>query len=200
GLRARRLRPIAMQWGGQRFKVEGEEPGAFALGSFLSTICRALDVEVVRNWSTGHDEYWGKLGHFAIGFKACDELSGKLKTLMTKNQKRIGFGDETLGEGSAFKMGAGAFVPLADVPDYIWIRSPGRPDEAIQHFADVDIRDIDGGPTLLDRCNDDPANVSAQAWKEYFDGFAAANVGPEEGALPFRVWQIWDAMVAYLKA
>lgn len=200
GLRARRLRPIAMQWGGQRFKVEGEAPGAFALASFLSTICRALDVEVVRNWSTGHDEYWGKLGHFAIGFKACDELSGKLKTLMTKNQVRIGFGDETLGEGSAFKMGAGAFVPLADVPDYIWIRSPARPDEAIQHFADVDIRDIDGGPTLLDRCNDDPANVSAQAWREYFDGFAAANVGPEEGALPFRVWQLWDAMVAYLKA
>jgi len=198
GLRARRLRPIAMQWGGQRFKVEGEEPGAFALGSFLSTICRALDVEVVRNWSTGHDEYWGKLGHFAIGFKACDELSGNLKTLMTKNQERIGFGDETLGEGSAFKMGADAFIPLADVPDYAWIMS-SRDSEPIQHFADVDIRDIDGGPTMLDRCFDDPQNVSAQAWKEYFDGFAAKNVGPEEGVLPFRVWQIWEAMVAYLK-
>ena len=198
GLRARRLRPIAMQWGGQRFQVAGEPPGAFALGSFLSTICRALDVEVVRNWSTGHDEYWGKLGHFAIGFKACDQLSGRLGTLMTKNQVRIGFGDETLGEGSAFKMGAGAFVPLSDVPDYVWINS--RKAEPIQHFADVDIRDINGGPTLLDRCNQNPNDVSAQIWKTYFDGFAAAKVGPEEGALPFRVWQIWDAMVAYLKA
>ncbi|HEV7746000.1 MAG TPA: hypothetical protein VGO56_13455 [Pyrinomonadaceae bacterium] len=198
GLRARRLRPIAMQWGGQRFKVEGEEAGAFALGSFLSTICRALDVEVVRNWSTGHDEYWGKLGHFAIGFKACDELSGNLKILMTKNQERIGFGDATLGEGSAFKMGAGAFIPLADVPDYAWIMS-SRDSEPIQHFADVDVRDIDGGPTMLDRCFDDPKNVSAQVWKKYFDGFAAAKVGPEEGVLPFRVWQIWEAMVAYLK-
>lgn len=200
GKRARRLRPIAMQWGGQRFHVEGEAPGAFALASFLSTICRALDIEVVRNWSTGHDEYWGKLGHFAVGWKACEQVSGPLRTLMDKNQKRIGFGDTALGEGSEFKMGAGAFVPLADVPDYIWVRPGSRKEEAIQHFADVDIRDINGGPTLLDRCNNDPKNVSARVWKAYFDGFAAAKVGPEEGALPFRVWQIWEAMVAYLKA
>ena len=197
GLKARRLRPVAMQWGGQRFSVAGEKPSAFALASFLSTICRALDVEVVRNWSTGHDEYWGKLGHFAIGFKACDRLTGKLKTLMKKNQKRIGFDNDTLGQGKAFKLGQGAFVPLSDVPDYVWLFP--REHEGIQHFADVDIRDIDGGPTLLQRCLDDPANVSATVWKEYFDGFAAAGVGPEEGALPFRVWQIWEAMVDYLK-
>ena len=36
-------------------------------------------------------------------------------------------------------------------------------------------------------------------WKTYFDGFAAAAVGPEEGALPFRVWQIWDAMVGFVE-
>lgn len=201
GARARRLRPVAMQWGGQRFRVKNESPGAFALGTFVSTICRALDVEVVRNWSTGHDEYWGKLGHFAIGWKACDELSGSLKSLMIKNQARIGFGDEDLGKGSSFKMDRKGFVPLADVPDYVWISNQkARPDEGIQHFADVDIRDINGGPSLLERCNKDPGNVSATVWKEYFDGFAAAKVGPEDGALPFRVWQIWEAMVEYLKA
>lgn len=196
GLKARRLRPVAMQWGGQRFSVAGEKQAAFALGSFLSTICRALDVEVVRNWSTGHDEYWGKLGHFAIGFKACDRLSGKLKKLMKKNQRRIGFNNQTLGQGAAFKVGTGAFVPLADVPDYVWLFPRGN--EGIQHFADIDIRDIDGGPTMLDRCIADPKNVSARLWKAYFNGFAAEGVGPEEGALPFRVWQIWDAMVQYL--
>jgi hypothetical protein len=37
-------------------------------------------------------------------------------------------------------------------------------------------------------------------WREYFDGFAASGVGPEEGALPFRVWQLWDLMVDALKA
>jgi hypothetical protein len=198
GLKARRLRPVAMQWGGERFRVGGRS-SAFALATFASTICAALDVEMVRDWSTGHDEYWGKLGHFAIGWKACDLLSGSLSTLMTNNQPRIGFGDDALGLGSGFKMGAGAYVPLADVPDYVWIFS-GRESEPIQHFADIDIRDIDGGPSLIERCVQDSKNVSATVWKQYFDGFAAAGVGPEEGVLPFRVWQIWEAMVAYLKA
>ena len=196
GERARRLRPIAMQWAGQRFEDVDRSSSAFALGSFISTISRALDVGIVRDWSIGHDEYWGKLGHFAIGWKACDQLSGRLRQLMDRNQRRIGFGDEVLGEGSQFRMGRGAFVPLADVPDYVWVHS--KPNESIQHFADIDIYSIDGGDTMLEMCHADPANVSAKKWKEYFDGFANDGVGPEEGALPFRVWQLWDAMVDYL--
>ena len=58
--RARRLRPVAMQWGGQRVLMPDGSTSTFALASFLSTICRNLDVEVVRNWSLGHDEYWEK--------------------------------------------------------------------------------------------------------------------------------------------
>src|SRR5262249_39791585 len=84
--RARRLRPIAMQWGGERLKNPDGSTSAFALASFLSSICRALDVELMRSWSLGHDEYWGKIGHFAIGWKACDEVTGALGTLMRKNQ------------------------------------------------------------------------------------------------------------------
>lgn len=200
GEKARRLRPIAMQWGGARFMRPDGSSSAFALGSFLSTICRELDVEIERDWSTGHDEYWGKLGHFAIGWKACDLVTGKLGELMSKNQSNIGFGDDKLGQGSAFKQGRDDFVPLADVPDYVWVASKGlHPNEPIQHFADVDIQDIDGGPSMLQRCHDDQSNCSAKAWKAYFDGFAAQGVGPDEGALPFRVWQLWDAMVEYLK-
>ncbi len=198
GLRARRLRPVAMQWGGQRFKDSTGLSSAFALGSFISTVCRALDVEISRDWSTGHDEYWGKLAHFAIGWKACDYLSGNLSSLMKKNQARIGFGNDRLGEGSHFRMGRGGFVPLADVPDYVWVNS--RSHEPIQHFADVDLHDINGGPTLLERCSKNSRDVSARVWKDFFDGFADAGVGPDEGALPFRIWQIWDAMVDYLNA
>ena len=197
GLRARRLRPLAMQWGGQRIIMPGGSGSTFALASFLSTICRNLDVEVVRNWSIGHDEYWGKTGHFAIGWKACDQVGGQLGHLMQKNQVRIGFGDDRLGEGSEFRMGRGEFVPLADVPDYVWLFP--REFEGMQHFADIDIVDIDGGPTMLQRCHDDASNISAQQWKAYFDGFAAEGVGPEPGCLPFRVWQIWDAMVQFLQ-
>ena len=49
-------------------------------------ICRALDVEIIRDWSIGHDEYWGKIGHFAIGWKACENLTGALSVLMKKNR------------------------------------------------------------------------------------------------------------------
>src|SRR5262249_14667085 len=69
GVRARRLRPIAMQWGGERLRTPGGT-SAFALASYFSSICRVLDVEPVLEYSTGHDEYWGKIGHFAIGDKA----------------------------------------------------------------------------------------------------------------------------------
>jgi hypothetical protein len=200
GLRARRLRPVAMQWGGQRLVMPDGRRTAFALATFLSTICRALDVEVVRDWSLGHDEYWGKIGHFSIGWKACELVDGSLGLLMQRNQRRIGFGNDTLSQGAAFRMGRQAFVPLADVPDYVWVPAKGsRPSEGAQHFADVDIYDIDGGKTLLQKCIDDKSNVSAKVWKAYFDGFASEDVGPDVGCLPFRVWQIWDAMVDYLK-
>jgi hypothetical protein len=196
GLRARRLRPVAMQWGGERFETKDGQ-SAFALGAFVSTICREVGFEIVRDWSTGHDEYWGKLGHFAVGWKACGLLSGNLATLMQKNQARIGFDDAHLSQGSAFHMGRGGFVPLADVPDYVWVNS--RPNEPIQHFADIDIVDIEGNPSLLDQGLDDPDSVSAAHWKETFDGFAEKGVGPDEGALPFRVWQLWEAMRDYAK-
>lgn len=201
--RARRLRPLAMQWGGQRVLLPDGSRQAFALATFLSSICRTLDVEIDRGWSLGHDEYWGKIGHFAIGWKACGLVSGRLGTFMAANQSRIGFANETLGQGSAFKMGREDFVPLADVPDYVWIGASSyvatRKAEPGQHFADIDIPAIDGGPSLLQACRADPANVSPAVWRDYFKGFADAGCGPEEGALPFRVWQLFDIMVAALR-
>ena len=159
---------------------------------------RELRVEVVRNWSTVYSEYWGKIGHFSIGWKACDLARGDVGTLMQKNQAMVGFDDQTLGEGAAFKMDRKKFVPLADVPDYVWIGTR-QTNEPMQHFADIDIQDIDSGPSMLFRCVKDTANISARAWKDYFDGFAKAEVGPDAGTLPFRVWQIWEDMVGFLK-
>ena len=198
GARARRLRPVAMQWGGQRVRLPNGETSAFALASFLSTVCSKLGVELVRDWSTGHDEYWGKVGHFSIGWKACNYATGALGTLLHNNQVRIGFDDKTVSQGEAFRVGREGFVPLADVPDYVWINS--RPaTEGVQHFADIDIYDIAGKPSLLERCFKDSANLSAKVWQEFFDGFKAEGVGPEEGVLPFRVWQLWQLMVESLR-
>ena len=112
--------------------------------------CRELRVEIVRNWSTGHDEYWGKIGHFTIGWKACDRTRRRIpRRVMMANQARIGFGDDDWSEGRNVQDGARWFVPLADVPDYVWVS--GRAHEPIQHFADIDIHDIDGGPCCSTR-------------------------------------------------
>jgi hypothetical protein len=123
--------------------------------------------------------------------------------LMQANQAGIGFGNLKLSQGSAFRMGREDFVPLADVPDYVWIGAAQqvatRRAEPGQHFADIDIAAIDGGPSLLQACRADPTNVSPAVWRDYFKGFADAGCGPEEGALPFRVWQLFDLMVAALR-
>jgi len=197
GRRAPRLRPIAMQWGGERILLHNRTRATYALATFLSSICRALNVEVERDWNIGHEEYWGKIGHFTIGFKACDRLSGKLGILMKKNQPRIGFDDSTVS-APTFKVDKKGFVPLADVPDYVWIGTH-QATEPPQHFADIDIVDIHGNPSLLNRCIADPTNISASVWNAYFQGFKNAGVGPDEGTLPFRVWQIYDAMVEFVK-
>lgn len=156
-----------------------------------------LDVEIVRGYGTGHDEYWGKTGHFSIGWKACERINKtkfpKLAELMKENQRNIGFNDAKLVEGTGFKNGRNGFVPLADVPDYVF--NFGGEYGAIQHFADIDIESVDGGPPMLDRCVQDPSNISAREWHAYFDGFAQQEVGPDEGTLPFRVWQLWELMV-----
>jgi hypothetical protein len=48
----------------------------------------------------------------------------------------------------------------------------------------------DGGRTLLDLC-DDPANIDPDVWLQYYE-----QVGDKDkGALPFRIAQIYDAMV-----
>ena len=200
GQRAPRLIPVAMQWGGARFRSpDRRTSSAFALASFLSTTLRELHVEVVRSWSTGFSEYWGKIGHFSIGWKACDVASGDVGKLMQLNQERVGFNDQTLKQGAAFKIDRKKFVPLADVPDYVWIGSR-QSTEPMQHFADIDIQDINGGPDMLSRCVKNAAEISAKKWKAYFDGFAHADVGPDAGTLPFRVWQIWEEMIDFLHA
>jgi hypothetical protein len=205
GVRARRMRPIAMQWGGARIRT-GHDTSAYALGTFLSTICRVLDVEIVRDFSIGWDEYWGKIGHFAVGWKACESkllTDSKLAALMSANQERVGFDDKTLGQGSAFRMGRDGFVPLADVPDYVWVPaarySKPRAHEPEQHFADVDLPPVGDKVDFLAQCAADKSLVSPDKWNAFFSAFAEKGAGPEEGALPFRVWQIWDAMVEFLK-
>lgn len=198
GARARRLRPIALQWGGHALMDEGGESKLqFALATCLSTVCRELDVDIIPDWNIGHSEYWGKLGHYKIGAKACELVSDpKLKKLLLNNVSMIAFDDQAIEEGQLKKIDSDQFVPLADVPDLVW-RTTRKKDEA-NHFADMDEKGKGDfkNTTLLKLC-EDPDNVDVNVWNSFYDSLG---VGFKRGALPFRVWQLYNQMVASVSA
>src|SRR6202007_1438527 len=105
----------AVQWGGQALlDAEGRQT-QFALATSLSQVCRALDLDVVREWGVGLSEYWGKVGHYKVGAFACELVtSKKLRTLMMANQAVIGVSDADLLAGKLPNNNQPEFVALAD--------------------------------------------------------------------------------------
>ncbi|WP_285113352.1 S1/P1 Nuclease [Leifsonia sp. fls2-241-R2A-40a] len=208
------LRPIALQWGGQSFLASSGAGFDFTLATSLASVLRLLDVELVVDYNTGPQPYWGKTGHYTIASFACDQVRpAKLHTLMTGNIDRISFSLQGLGHGpidvsTVAAKKNGGFVPLADVPDLIWKNLPtavkGGRDTAFRtgpehptHFADID-QPLDG-TTLRERCVADPANVAVPVWQDYYTRLGHTDPG-DRGLLPFRVWQFFDEMVAAVSA
>ncbi len=201
------LRPIAVQWGGQVFADgNGRQQSSYALATCLSTVCNHLDVDVIRDWNIGVSEYWGEVGHFAIGALACTvKFSGLpgLAKFLSRNIRQVGFEeadlrnpDKVLKNRAHFK-----FVPLADVADDVWRitrASQGETgDDGNNHFADMDQKAESGpfkGKTLLQLTENDD-NVDPAVWSEFYKGVS----GTRPGALPFRVWQGYNEMVDALK-
>lgn len=192
---ARRLRPVALEWGGQVLLAPGTRASTqLALGICLSTICRELDVELIPDWNTGHTEYWGEWGHVKIGAYATELIQpegSSLAGLMQANTDKIGLDDTILKNLPPHHNGD--FSPLADVADLVW--RFGRPSDESNHFADMDKPGADG-KTLLDLCKD-PKNVDPKVWNAYYAGIGEDK---KRGALPFRAWQICEAMIEYAKA
>lgn len=194
---APRLRPLALQWGGHVIQTEqGKAPLRFALSTCLSTVCRELDVDLLPSWNIGHREYWGEVGHFKIAASACDLVqSPHLHTLFANNTSNIAYGDDELAQGTFHSHGNHAFVPLADVADIVWRIT--RHQDAANHFADMD-QEGQGqfqGKTLLNLCKD-PNNLDIDVWNQFYDSIG---VNDKRGALPFRVWQLYDEMVDAVK-
>ncbi len=197
GLRAPRLRPIALQWGGHRLLDSATETELrFALATYVSTISRELDVELIRDWNIGLAEYWGTVGHYTVGALACDLVpEGKLRTLIDRNRDRIALSRESLGSGQLPALDPEGFVPLANVADLVWRAS--RPKDSGNHFADMDEegRGEFAGTTLLELCEND-ANVTVARWNRFYDSL---DIGTKRGALPFRIWQIYQDMVGFAR-
>ncbi|WP_231946790.1 S1/P1 Nuclease [Leifsonia sp. 21MFCrub1.1] len=208
------LRPIAVQWGGQGFLGASGAGFDFSLATSLSAILRLLDVELVVDYNTGPQPYWGKTGHYTIATFACERATdAKLRTLLTVNTDRISFSLAGLGHGAIDTTTVqakrnGGFVPLADVPDLVWKNLPGAVkggrDTAFRtgpehpnHFADID--QLLDGTTLRARCVEDPANVSVPVWQDYYTRLG--HTEPDKrGLLPFRVQQFFDELVAAVRA
>ncbi|MDD5363427.1 MAG: hypothetical protein PHN88_14990 [Ignavibacteria bacterium] len=193
-----KYRPIAIQWGGHRvISGDSEKQFQFALAACISNVCAQLDVEIVRGINIGFNEYWGKTGHYKIAAKACELMSDdKLSKLMTMNMERVGFSDESIENGDLKKIDNNEFVPLADVPDLVWRNT--RKKDSSNHFADMDQEGKGdyNGKTLLELCQN-KTNLSSEIWNKFYESLEIES--KDRGALPFRVWQIYDEMVSAVK-
>lgn len=207
GMRAKRLRPVAMQWGGHElFTGDGHKTSQYSLATFLARVCSLMDIEIVRGWNIGHTERWGQRGHYHIAETACGLVKDpRLKELLGKNMPRIA------RDARVKKNEYDKFCPLADVPDLVWRNDKSnRARDGACHFADMD--EMANGTTLMKMCYSEkriiPENVDAAVWYNFYNAIkdslkrAAAKNGErakplQMGQLPFRVWQIYDEMVGF---
>jgi hypothetical protein len=194
------LQPMAVQWGGLLFADGSGTQESCALATCLSTVCNLLDVDVIRDWNIGGPDYWGETGHYTVGALSClFDFKGlpRLQKLLRNNMDRIGFkpADLKVNEKVLRNKAHYAFVPLADVADDVWRTK--RPSDANNHFADMDQKAPGGkfkGKDLL-TLTLDPANIDPQVWADFYSSLPGTN----PGALPFRVWQIYNEMVGFAK-
>ena len=206
-------RPFALEWGGQKLTVgDSAQFTQYALASSLSIVCRELDVEIVADLNAELTQYWGAVGHYKIAESAIAETNGRLKTFLAANLAQLTYPATVINAGN-IKPSAAAFVPLADVPDVVWksnINRGGaavRPEENWNHYADMDLPGANGN-TLFDLSGVDlkakTLKASALNLADWISFYAtapqpsastskAAHVN--SGALPFRVWQIFDYMI-----
>ncbi|MEM5436120.1 S1/P1 Nuclease [Paraburkholderia diazotrophica] len=207
----RRLCPLAVEWGGQALASDGGRRLNYALATGLSTACQLLDVDLVREHNVGANPFWGQTGHYSIATAAIESVKeGPLHDFLDANVERISFRpNELTPEQIREKLARGDFVELADVPDLVWKKTsdrvPGGRDyaqnagpEHPNHYADIDQPNVDG-KTLRDMTLDDTANMSVAVWQKWYADEGEKDAR-NEGLLPFRVWQIFDEMIAQLKA
>ena len=203
-----RYQPIAVEWGGQKLAEAGDARFTqYGLASSISAACHALDVEIVTDLNVEHSTYWGPVGHYKIAELATNWVtSSELRKFLADNLAQLSYNAAQIATGK-LPNSATKFVPLADVPDVVWktnINRGGkaaRPQENWNHYVDLDLPD-GSGKTISDLCGD-PPRLSITDWIKFYRSAPvparAKAKSNNMGALPFRVWQIFDAMVEYRK-
>jgi hypothetical protein len=205
-------RPLAIQWGGQRLSGDGGQFTQFALATSLAVACRELDVDIVTDMRADLPQYWGAVGHYKIAQMAIAMTKGALEGFLEANLERITYDAERLAQDDqSLSDDPIRFVPLADVPDIVWKTSmnPGgkaaRPQENWNHYADIDLPGANG-KTLDQLCGKKPARLDIAAWMDFYRNAPKPSASTSKaktvnmGSLPFRVWQVFEEMVAARKA
>ncbi|MBM3499393.1 MAG: hypothetical protein FJX74_12065 [Armatimonadetes bacterium] len=198
-------RPLAMQWGGQLFTEEGAAV-SFALATNLANVCRLLGLDLVRDWGISLPPYWGKLGHFAIAQTAVGLLAATtLHPLLQANLDRITHPMEVFTKGEVPTYKGAEFVPLADVPDLIWKARDAtlkRPNEDGNHYLNLDLKADSGygGRLLKSLWLEDRTRLDPEYFTAFYDACTGQGKPGARGALPFRIWQLYDEMVDALRA
>lgn len=195
----RGLMPIATQWGGSVFAAGMSKQFPFALATNLSNVLQILDVDLIRDQNLASTNYWGPVGHYTIGSVACDLVrDDNLSRLMRANRTRVSFATNVINEDTTTGMNASGFIPLANVPDVVWKKHKtasfpaGRKgDENPTHYADLDMEL--NGQSMFDQLNS-ANDLTLQRFRNYYDGLDHTQ-NKQRGSLPFRVWQIYEAMV-----
>ncbi len=202
------LLPLAMQWGAHVLDSPGAGSQTYVLATCLSTICRELGVDLLRDWNLDQPDTWGAVGHFAIASRTAKKISTafpRLRKLLDNNAGVITHNDKTILTSEFKHQGDADFVALADVPDFFWKhgkQGAARPNEGPNHFADMDHRSPTLKADLLKLC-EKTENIDADVWNGFYDSVSEILTGQaieqrHRGLLPFRVWQIFDEMTQFV--
>ncbi len=210
-LEAGKRSPLALEWGGQRV---GSGPAIgqflqFSLATSMAVILRELNLDVVQDPTAERTQYWGPVGHFKIGQQACFLVENEaLQKFFTANINNLSFSSDKQIE-LATHLQAKEFVPLSDVPDVVWKTNINRVKPEVtramenwNHYADIDLPGADG-ETLMAKYVKDESTLNYSDWTSFYKGAAVPSESTSksnaEGALPFRVWQIFAELVEFAK-
>lgn len=203
--------PFGLEWGGQQI---GSGPDAgqflqFSLATSMAVILRELSLDLIAGPAAERVQYWGPVGHFKIGQQACFLVENQaLQNFLTLNINNLSFSDDKQLE-LATHLQAKDFVPLSDVPDVVWKtninrvkREVTRAMENWNHYADIDLPGRDG-QTLAASYEADEDSLNHSNWLDFYEGAPLPSKSTArsnaQGALPFRVWQIFAQLVEFAK-